>query len=114
MIRKLEIWVKDDSVSFQCHPRKYCFVQDHYSGWKKLWDALFMGSMSLKTVLLSLRWMGVRGGRGLQHSRNHLILHFLGPKLRQLSVLRTFESGSCFSKTINQKLKKKKNHQEEN
>lgn len=68
--------------------------------------ASFTGSMSLKTTFLSLRWGGHPGG--LQCSRNGLILYFLRSTVETVSILRTFESGSCFSKTVNQKLKKKK------
>lgn len=33
--QNLEIRVRDDSVSFQCHMRRHCFVHYHYSGWVK-------------------------------------------------------------------------------
>ena len=33
---KLGMWVKDDSLAFQCHPRKHCFVHYHFSGQQKL------------------------------------------------------------------------------
>lgn len=69
--------------------------------------ASFMGSMSRKTILLSLRWVGVEGGPG-GYSVSEMASFCIssGPQLRQLSGLRNFESGSCFSETVNKKKKK--------